>query len=128
MYNLQSPENKNDSLEILGEIFVEFLFKGVILGFFRLIGKGIDSLKATLFGIKKPLDPIKTLEKKYLYKEIELTGNLNPNLISGLKGIVLEVIDKDKVFAEFYDLKGKQIEWNDDLVFEIGMEQFKLKK
>jgi len=115
-------------LEILSEIFVEFLFKGVILGFFRLIGKAIDSLKATLFGIKKTLDPLKILEKKYLYKEIELTDNLNPILKSGRKGAILEVIDKDKVFAEFYDLKGKQIEWNNVLVFEIGMEQFKLKK
>ena len=115
-------------LEILGRIFVEILFKGIILGFFRIIGKGIDYLNAKLFGIKKSIEPIKVLEKKYLYKEIELTDNLNSKLKSGQKGAILEIIDKDKVFAEFYDQNGKQIEWNDELVFEIGIRQFKLKK
>jgi len=115
-------------LEIFGRIFVEFLFKGIILGFFKQIGKGLSRLNELIFGIKKPNDPIKVLEKKYLYKEIELTDNLNGKLKSGQKGVVLEIIDKDKIFAEFYDGNGKQIEWNDELVFEIDMAQFKLKK
>ena len=40
----------------------------------------------------------------------------------------MEVVNQDKVFAEFYDSKGNQIEWDSELVFEIKMNQFKLKK
>ena len=54
--------------------------------------------------------------------------NLNEKLKSGQKGAILEIIDKNKLFAEFYDKKGKQIELNNELVFEIGINQFKLKK
>ena len=79
-------------------------------------------------GTKKPINSIKVLEKKYLYKKIELTDNLNEKLKAGRKGAILEIIDKNKVFAEFYDGKGKQIESNNELVFEIGMNQFRVKK
>ncbi len=113
--------------EILGKIFIEILFQGIIIGFFKLIGKGFKKVGELLFSTDKPIDPIKVLEKKYLHKKIELTDNLNEQLKSGLKGAVLEIIDKDKVFVEFYDKKGKQIKWNNELVFEIGMNQFKLK-
>lgn len=115
-------------LEILGKIFIQILFEGIILGFFRLIGKGFNKLGDLFSGTEKPIDAIKVLEKKYLYKKIELTENLNEELKSGRKGAVMEIIDKEKVYAEFYDGKGKQIEWNNELVFEIGMNQFKLKK
>ena len=115
-------------IEILGKIFIEILFEGIILGFFKLIGKGFNKLGELFSGTEKPIDPIKTLEKKYLYKKIELTDNLNEELKLGQNGAVLEIIDKNKVFAEFYDKKGKQIEWNNELVFEIGMNQFRLKK
>jgi len=115
-------------LEILGKIFVEVLFEGILLGFWKIIGKGWNKLGEIIFGNKKPVDPIKVLEKKYLYKKIELTDDLNSKLKSGQKGAVLEIINRDKVFAEFYDGKGNQIEWNNELVFEIGMNQFKLKK
>ena len=115
-------------LEFLGKIFIQILFEGIILEFFRLIGKGFNRLYKLIFGKKKLVDPIKILEKEYLYKKIELTDNLNPELKSGQKGVVLEIIDKEKVFAEFYDEKGKQIEWNNEIVFEIRINQFNLKK
>ncbi|WP_297814401.1 hypothetical protein [uncultured Polaribacter sp.] len=53
---------------------------------------------------------------------------MNDKLKIGQKGDVLEIINKDKVFAEFYDSKGKQIEYRNKLVFEVGIKQFKLKK
>ncbi len=82
-----------------------------------------------IFGFKaKPIKPEEILEKKILYKKIELTENLNDKLKIGQKGDVLEIINKDKVFAEFYDSKGKQIEYRNKLVFEVGIKQFKLKK
>jgi len=34
-------------IEILAEIFIEFLFKGVILGFLRLIKKAFNFIKNT---------------------------------------------------------------------------------
>lgn len=115
-------------IEILGEIFVRILFEGIILGFFKLIRNGYNYLKEILFGIERPTNPKKELEKKFLYKEIELTENLNSKLICGQKGIILEVINRNKVFAEFYDRNGKQIEWKNELVFKIATKQFKLKK
>ena len=115
--------------EIIGRIFVEFIFEGIILGIYRLWKKAVEFIRVNIFGFKpKPIDPKKALEKKLLYKKIELTENLNSELKSGQKGAILEVINKDKVFAEFYDRNGKQIELNNELVFEIGIKQFKLKK
>ena len=42
--------------------------------------------------------------------------------------IVIEVIDKDTIFAEFLDKNGKQIKYNDNFVFEIKMNQFRIKQ
>ena len=115
--------------EIIGRIFVDFIFHGIILGIYRLFKKGFEFIRVKVFGLKaKPIKPKKVLEKKLLYKNIELTENLNSDLKVGQKGAILEVIDKNKVFAEFYDRNGKQIELNNELVFEIGIKQFKLKK
>ena len=51
--------------------------------------------------------------RRYFYKNIELTVNLNKQLKFGVEGVVLEIIDKDKVFAEFYESKGETnwVEW-----------------
>ncbi len=32
-------------LEFLGKVFVEIIFDGIILGFFKMIGKGINFVK-----------------------------------------------------------------------------------
>lgn len=115
--------------EILGRIFVEIIFEGIILGIYRLLKKGVEWIKVNIFGFQpKPTSPQKPLDKKLLYKKIELTENLNSVLKSGQIGAILEVINKDVVFAEFYDIHGNQIEWNDELVFEVKMNQFQLKK
>jgi hypothetical protein len=113
---------------IIFEIFTEIILEGIVYKLFRFVGKGFNKLGELFTGTKKKVEPIKMLEKKFLYKKIELTENLNEKLKSGQKGAVLEIINKNKIFAEFYDKKGKQIELNNELVFEIGMNQFKLKK
>jgi hypothetical protein len=112
---------------IIFEIFTEIILEGIIYKLFRFIGKGFNKLGELFTGTKKKVEPIKMLEKKFLYKKIELTKNLNEKLKSGQKGAVLEIINENKIFAEFYNKKGKQIELNNELVFEIGMNQFKLK-
>ncbi|MCI2230028.1 MULTISPECIES: hypothetical protein [Polaribacter] len=113
---------------IIFEIFTEIILEGIIYKFFRFLGKGFNKMGELFTGTKKEIEPIKILEKKFLYKKIELTKSLNERLKSGQKGVVLEIINKNKIFAEFYDKKGKQIELNNKLVFEIGMNQFRLKK
>ena len=100
----------------------------VIKGFFDLLIKGVEKIREIITGKKKPADPMKALEKKYLYKKIRLTDDLNPRLSSGQKGAILEVIDKNHVFAEFYDHKGDWIEFKDKAVFKITMDQFELKE
>lgn len=39
--------------EILGEILLQIIFEGIILGFFRLFAKGYDGIKYLLFGVEK---------------------------------------------------------------------------
>jgi hypothetical protein len=116
-------------LEILGEIFVELIFRGIILGIFRLFKKSVEFIRVNVFGFKaKPIKQEKILEKKLLYKNIELIENLNSELQTGQNGVILEVINRNKVFAEFYGKNGEKIEFNNELVFEIGIKQFKLEK
>jgi len=45
---------------------------------------------------------------------------------SGQFWAILEVISKDKVFVEFCGKDRNQIEWKDELVFELDMSQFKV--
>lgn len=72
--------------EIIGRIFVEFIFEGIILGVYKLYKKTVKFIRINIFGFKpKPIDPKKALEKKLLYKKIELTENLNSELKSGQK-------------------------------------------
>jgi hypothetical protein len=50
--------------EILGRIFVEIIFEGIIVGTYRLLKKGVELIKVNLFGFQpKPTDPKKSLEK-----------------------------------------------------------------
>jgi hypothetical protein len=116
-------------VELIGRIFVKFIFEGIIIGIYKLFKKCIEFIRVKVFGLKaKPIKQEKILEKELLYKNIELTENLNNDLKIGQKGAILEIINKNKVFAEFYGKNGKQIELNNELVFEIGIKQFKLKK
>jgi len=116
-------------VDIIVRTFVDFIFHGIILGIYRLFARGVEFIRVKVFGFKaKPIKPQKRLEKKLLYKKIELIEDLNFVLKTGQKGAILEVINKDKVFAEFYDNNGKQIELNNQPVFEIGIKQFKVKK
>jgi hypothetical protein len=120
-------------IEIIGEIIirivVEILFEGVIVGIYRLFKKGIEFVRVQIFGLKpKPVDKIKAIEKRLLYKKIKLTENLNSQLKVGQKGAILEVIDEKYVFAEFYDRNGKQIELENELVFKVEIKQFIIQK
>ena len=109
----------------MGEIIFEWLFMGIWIAF----RSAYDWTKEKLFGIKdKEKAEWKKREKKLLYKKINLIKEQNNGLKSGLNGVVLEIIDKDNVFAEFYDLNGKQIERNNEIVFKIRIDQIKLRK
>jgi hypothetical protein len=55
--------------EIIGRIFVEFIFHGIILGIYRLFKKGIEFIRVKIFGLKaKPIKPKKHLRKNYSIK------------------------------------------------------------
>ena len=119
--------------EVIGElfvrIFVEIIFKGIILTTLNFLNNGLNFIWYKVMGQKKSgskKDPKAQLEKKLLYRKIELTENLNSSLKKGQHGVVLEIIDKDKVFAEFYDHNKRQIEVDNELVFEVGIKQFRL--
>ena len=114
-------------LEFLGRIFIEIIFEGIILEFFRFIGRLFGRNRNTQNSRTKRKYEIQRLEKKYLYKGIVLTQNLNAKLKYGVKGAVLEIINEDSVFAEFYDRSGKPIEIENELVFQVGINQFQLK-
>jgi hypothetical protein len=114
--------------ELIGELIGRALAEGVFYGFLKLIQNTYYILRKLIFGIEKPINPKKEFEKQFLYKEIELTENLNSILLTGQRGVILEVINRNRVLAEFYDRNGNQIEWRHKKVFKIGMKQFNIKK
>ena len=87
----------------MGDIILTWLVGGIYLA----IRSGYDWTKENVFVIKDvDKKEIKKREKKLLYKKIRLIKNQKIGLQRGLNGVVLEVIDKKSVFAEFYDLNG----------------------
>jgi hypothetical protein len=114
--------------EVIGELIGRALAEGIFYSFIKLTKNTYYFLRKLLFRIEKPINPKKEFEKQFLYKEIELIENLNSKLTTGQKGVILEVINRNKVFAEFYDRNGNQIEWRNKIVFKIGMKQFNIKK
>jgi len=105
----------------------DIIFTWLVGGIWIAIRSSYDWTREKLFGINdKEKAEQKKREKKFLYKKIDLIKEQNNGLKNGLNGAVLEVIDKDNVFAEFYDLNGKKIELNNETVFKIGIDQFKL--
>ena len=57
--------------EILGRIFLEIIFEGIIVRTYRLITNGAGWIKVNIFGFQpKEIGPKKLLEKKLLYKKI----------------------------------------------------------
>lgn len=119
--------------EVIGElfvrIFVEIIFKSIILGTLNFLNKSFTILWYKITGQKKSAYKTNSkalLAKQLVYKEIELTENLNSSLKKGQRGVVLEIIDKETVFAEFYDHNKRQIEVDNELVFEVQIDQFRL--
>lgn len=119
----------NFIFELLVEIFIEIIFDGIILGFFRLILKGYKYLKHKIFNTplkEKPKDPVKEAENKFLYKLIVLTENVNPILKYGQRGMLIEIVDTKQVCAEFFNKDDKRIEYENNSLFKIRTNQFKL--
>lgn len=119
--------------EVIGElfvrIFVKIIFKVIIQRTLNFVDKGLRFVWHKITGYKQSkskTNPKAQLEKKLLYKKIELTENLNSSLKKGQHGVVLEIINKDAVFAEFNDHNKRQIKVDKELVFEVRMKQFRL--
>ena len=115
-------------IEFLGKVFIDILFQGIFLGFFRLIGKAFGKLGRLFSGKQLPADPVKKIEKEYLYKKVVLNENLNEVLKQGTPGAVLEIINPNHVFVEFYDIHGKQLKLNNETVFKVKLNAITLVK
>jgi hypothetical protein len=77
-------------LELITLFFVEIIFHGLILGLWKLMKTAIDFFKYSIIGIQKTehlTNPIRELEKKLLYKKIELVEDLNSTLKKGQLGL-----------------------------------------
>jgi hypothetical protein len=116
-------------LELIIWFFVEIIFQGLIIGTWNLFKKVYDFFKYSIFGMKRSSQMDKTiraLDRQLLYKRIELTADLNTIAKKGQIGTIMEVIDNETVFAEFYDMYNRKVKYNNELVFKITLNQFKL--
>jgi hypothetical protein len=114
--------------KLLVRIVVEIIFEGIILGTLNFLNKGLNFIWCKVTGKKKSENkpnPKAQLKKQLLYEKIELTENLNSSIRKGQHGVVLEIIDKDTVFAEFYDYNKRPIEVDNKLIFIVGIKQFR---
>lgn len=121
-------------LQLIGEVivyvFVELIFKGVIFSIIKFLDKWVTIIWRRITGKPLPKDcaelRTENLEKQLLCKNIELTVYINSVLTKGSFGIILEIIDNNAVFAEFYDNKGNHIESGSETVFRVYRNQYKL--
>ncbi|MEN2436700.1 hypothetical protein AAH994_14885 [Weeksellaceae bacterium A-14] len=117
-------------LGILGalfEVIILEIFGGIIKFFYRKIKYFFNLIIGKNYEEKQ--NPLIETERKYLYKNIILKEDLNEILKKGCNGAVLEIIDSENAFAEFYKLNSKkQIESNGELVFKVKLNQIELKK
>ena len=115
--------------EIIGEFIIGIVFEGIVLGTFRRVRRVWNDLKRKIFNLpNSDLDLISKFEKKVLYKDIITTTDINPKIPAGMKGCILEIINPQKVFAEFYDENGSQIEYEGEIVFELDIDRLKIMK
>ncbi len=123
-------------METIGEIILGFLggileiiIRDIIFGFFGFVFNSIAKVLKNIFGLKYEGNSLKLIEKKYLYKNVVLIENLNEKLKSGLKGAVLEIIDEENAFVEFYEPNStQQIEYESELTFKVNLKQIELLK
>jgi hypothetical protein len=111
----------------LTEIILEILFYGL----WKLVKKIYFFLRKTLFGTPIPNNSNqekRRLEKKFLYKKITLSENLNMKLTKGMKGELVEIINKNSFLAEFRDKKGNPIEFKTELIHKVNKKQFEINK
>ena len=115
--------------EIIGEFIIGIVFEGIVLGTFRRVRRVWNDLKRKIFNLpNSDLDLISKFEKEVLYKDIITTTDINPKIPAGIKGCILEIINPQKVFAEFYDENGSQIEYEGEIVFEVDIDRLKIMK
>lgn len=113
------------------DVLIEIILEGILYGLWNLLKKGYYFLRKTIFGIPFPKNSNqeeKKLERKYLYRKIKLTDNINLKLTKSMSGELVEVISKDLFFAEFRDEKGNLIEFKNELVHKISRSQFEIIK
>lgn len=109
--------------ELIAEIFLKWILGGIWVGLNMLY----DWIKGLLFGVPKHVVGKKRLKKKWLYKKVSPVVTLDNGVLRGTVGTVMEIIDNDYAFVEFYDHKGDFIEIDGELAFKVELILLKLK-
>ena len=113
------------------DVLIEIILEVFLYGLWNLLKRTYYFLRKTIFRIPVPKGSNheeKRLEKKYLYRKIKLTDNINLKLTKGMCGELVEVISKDLFFAEFRDETENPIEFKNELVHKINKNQFRIIK
>ncbi|MEO1548263.1 MAG: hypothetical protein AAFU74_16080 [Bacteroidota bacterium] len=68
------------------------------------------------------------IEKKWLYKKVSPKERLKIGIEIGTIGTVMELIDNNTAFVEFYDQNGEFVEIDNELAFKVELKNIKLKR
>ncbi|MBK7296841.1 MAG: hypothetical protein IPI91_09480 [Flavobacteriales bacterium] len=82
-------------------MLVYIVYETILKGFFRAIRSIYRWLALVLFGVKYPNAEFERIKRIYTHKRVVLRDVLFDVIPKGTQGVVLEVIDEEKVFAEF---------------------------
>ncbi len=103
-----------------------FVYETALKGLFRAIRSIYRWLALVLFGIKIPNAELERIKRIYCFKRVVLKVPLFDVVPKGTQGVVLEVIDENKAFAEFEGANGVKISICDQTVFEVELKKLAL--
>jgi|GEM_PF-6621933 len=111
-------------LEIMGYIFVEFLFNQITLRAYKTVLRTIKYLKQTIFGSDNSTKNQEAeIESEFLYRIVRLKEGLNPKLPEGSEGTVLHVLAPENYLVEFLEENGNTITYENEIVFMVVHDQ-----
>ncbi|HQX39173.1 MAG: hypothetical protein IPI00_02100 [Flavobacteriales bacterium] len=108
------------------EVLVYIVYETILKGFFRAIRSIYRWLALVLFGVKYPNAEFERIKRIYTHKRVVLRDVLFDVIPKGTQGVVLEVIDEEKVFAEFESATGDKVSIGDETVFEVELNRLSL--
>jgi hypothetical protein len=110
--------------EIIGYVLVELIFEGIG----KLIRVMYYGVRKLITGKEREVPELKRIEKRYLYKKFRLKSDFNRQILTGTRGTVMEVIDKQDLYVEFEDFNGNPISEGDEQFFKIERKKIMLER